>query len=227
MSRRYRYLIRNPSGAEYEATTLADARRCQGIGGVIYDRNPKKAPTEVAALYVDVERGPYAGMAGVDAWGVERDAMTYAGPHPVVAHPPCGAWGNYAHKSHDSGVTGPVAVKQVRQFGGVLEHPKNSKLWRHCGMPRPGEAPDKWGGYSIEVFQRDWGHKALKTTWLYIVGTDDLPAFPRPSQSPGRVYRKPSGRLSYPLERMSKRARHLTPPRFAEWLVEVARRSAV
>jgi hypothetical protein len=48
----------------------------------------------VAALYVD-PRGPYASMPGVDPWDVERDARTYAGPYPVVAHPPCGSWGRF------------------------------------------------------------------------------------------------------------------------------------
>jgi len=28
----------------------------------------------IAALYVDIARGPYASMPDVDAWGVERNA---------------------------------------------------------------------------------------------------------------------------------------------------------
>ena len=43
----------------------------------------------VAALYVD-PAGPYANQTGVDLVVPEsRDARLYAGPHPVVAHPPC------------------------------------------------------------------------------------------------------------------------------------------
>lgn len=108
-----------------------------------------------AALYIDERRGPYAAMRGVDAWGIERDATRYAGPWPVVAHPPCGHWGRYAHRCHDDGHTGPIAVTQVRRWGGVLEHPRDSKLWRECGLPMPGWLPDEFGGYTIEVFQRD------------------------------------------------------------------------
>ena len=181
----------------------------------------------IAALYVDVQRRPYADLADVEPWGEAKDATPYAGPSPVVAHPPCGHWGRYHHRCHDDGATGPVAVAQVRQFGGVLEHPRDSKLWRHCDMPKPGELPDQWGGYTIEVMQCDWGHIAEKRTWLYIVGTTDLPAMP-PSRPVDRsLYRrKASGAWSSPLERMSKTKRHLTPPAFAAWLVEVTRRCA-
>ena len=94
-------------------------------------------------------------------------------------------------------------------------------------MPKPGALPDQWGGYTIEVMQCDWGHIAEKRTWLYIVGITDLPAMP-PSRPVDRSldYRKPSGRWSTALERMAKSKRHITPPAFAAWLVEVARRCA-
>lgn len=49
----------------------------------------------IAALYVQPE-GAYYGAPGVDPWDEARDARTYAGPHPVVAHPPCQRWGAMA-----------------------------------------------------------------------------------------------------------------------------------
>ena len=49
----------------------------------------------IAALYVETS-GVYSGLPDVDVWGIERDARLYAGPHPVVAHPPCERWGRYA-----------------------------------------------------------------------------------------------------------------------------------
>jgi len=41
----------------------------------------------IAALYVQTG-GSYYGLSDVDPWGEARDARLYAGPHPVVAHPP-------------------------------------------------------------------------------------------------------------------------------------------
>ena len=52
----------------------------------------------VAALYVE-PKGCYVGVPGVDPWDEARDARTYAGPHPVVAHPPCQRWGRFWHGS--------------------------------------------------------------------------------------------------------------------------------
>lgn len=42
----------------------------------------------VAALYVE-PNGIYFGLPNVDPWDIYRDARTYPGPWPVVAHPPC------------------------------------------------------------------------------------------------------------------------------------------
>ena len=52
----------------------------------------------VAALYVETG-GCYFGLADVDPWDQARDARAYAGPHPVVAHPPCERWGRFWHGS--------------------------------------------------------------------------------------------------------------------------------
>ena len=41
----------------------------------------------IAALYVEKD-GVYSGLQGVDPWDEARDARLYAGPRPVVAHPP-------------------------------------------------------------------------------------------------------------------------------------------
>lgn len=180
---------------------------------------------KVAALYVDTKRGPYPHIPLVECWGEEHDATKYAGPWPVIAHPPCGHWGRYAWKCKDSGDTAWYAVDAVRRWGGVLEQPKDSKMWREFGIPKPGVGRDRFGGFSILVYQRDWGHAADKATWLYIVGCNDVPALP--PAVPTRVQEPGKYKTRGVLERMSKAQRHLTPPAFALWLVELARRRYV
>lgn len=166
---------------------------------------------KVAALYVEA-RGPYPHL--VEEWfDVQRDARTYTGPYPVVAHPPCERWGKLSHFSrNDTRDLAIIAVDQVRRFGGVLEHPAGSKLWQECGLPPPDFMfPDRFGGRTYEVAQGDYGHKAPKLTWLYAVRLGPCP-FKLPSGH------DPGGRV----ERISKFARKATPPQLARELVSWA-----
>jgi len=179
----------------------------------------------VAALYVD-ERGPYVSMSGVDAWTERRDARLYAGPHPVVAHPPCADWSRL--KGMAKHVPGrrelaPLAVWQVRACGGVLEHPAWSSLWRTLDLPRPGELADAWGGWSIEVDQVAWGHKATKATWLYLVGVDRARVVPRTGGQATHVVT--TNKKGDRLRKLGSRDASRTPSEFAAWLVGLARQA--
>lgn len=196
----------------------------------------------VAALYVDTARGPYVRLPGVDCWGFAakngstdqpdmfaktRDAREYWGPSPVVAHPPCGPWGRFwcNYKGGEGAKScAPRAVEQVRAFGGVLEHPSASHLWKHCSLPKPGEPADAFGGWTLEVEQVDWGHPCRKKTWLYIVGVgpERVPERPPPGV-PSHVMVRLL-RNGNDLPELSKSRRHLTPPAFARWLVRLAQR---
>lgn len=182
----------------------------------------------MVALYVD-PRGPYPGL--VAEWYDEtRDARTYAGPLPVVAHPPCGPWGRLRHLSRKQDPTcGPRAVDQVRAFGGVLEHPADSRLFDACGMPRPGELPDAWGGRTYRVDQCDFGHVARKPTWLYVVGAAPGPRPPRREPThwvSGSRGREGAKRKTTPvppgIKVCSAQQRRRTPPAFAAWLLDLA-----
>jgi hypothetical protein len=190
----------------------------------------------IAALFIDA-RGPYPKIPGIDPWDEARDALLYDGPHPVVSHPPCGAWSGLKHLSHGGGKDcGPVAVAQVRKWGGVLEQPETSKLWAYCGLPMPGDPPDAYGGFSILVEQVAWGHVARKRTLLYFVGID--PKFvesgirtggvPTHWVSGGRNQIRKNGKAgggAVPpgIKVCSKQQRNRTPVAFAEWLVSLAR----
>lgn len=189
---------------------------------------------DVAALYVDPVRGPYPQIDGVDIWGqadarnpvgpLDRDARTYDGPHPVVAHPPCGPWGKFRWRyagGEGSRDCGPRAVEQVRAYGGVLEHPQGSRLWQRCGLPQPGRSDAH--GWCIEVAQHDWGHPCDKPTWLYVVGTDTAPPLLHYQNPPTHcMVRRRDNAHNRP--ELPKRQRHLTPFLMAWWMVATARR---
>lgn len=172
----------------------------------------------IAALYVD-PKGPYPKIAGVECWDEERDAKLYPGPGPVIAHPPCGPWGRYRTIGNckQDPECARVAVTQVRTWGGVLEHPAESALWVDQRLPRPGQFRDSFGGWTLEVEQVRWGHRAQKRTWFYIVGCgmEDLPVPPPFAKASTTVER---------LSRLSRLSRRLTPPAMALWLVYVAQK---
>ena len=129
----------------------------------------------IAALYVQ-STGCYVGLEGVDPWDVERDARAYAGPWPVVAHPPCKRWGRYwsggpsakvKRIKGDDGGCFRAALASVRKFGGVIEHPEASHAWWAHGLnkpPKPGGwvAADWIGGWTCCVEQGHYGHRARK-----------------------------------------------------------------
>lgn len=140
----------------------------------------------IAALFVDAN-GCYANLPNVDAWDEKRDARLYAGPWPVVAHPPCSRWcrlaglveARWGHKRGDDGGCFASALRSVRTYGGVLEHPAYSDAWAAFDLPMPSRSGG-WqrgmcGGWSCHVEQGRYGHAAKKATWLYAFGCT-LPA---------------------------------------------------
>lgn len=184
----------------------------------------------VAALFVRPD-SIYKSMQDVDCWDIARDARKWPGGCPVVAHPPCRAWGQFsmfAKPREDEKELAPWAVDQVRKWGGVLEHPANSRLWPACGLPVACER-DEFGGWTLPIHQHWFGHRAEKRTRLYIVGCEpsDVPRMPlridEPTHIIGDVGR--AGRGKRP--EISKAEREHTPPELAQWLIELARKCAM
>ena len=138
----------------------------------------------VDALYVD-PKGVYVGLPDVEVWDEARDARRYAGPWPVVAHPPCARWSRLAGftearfglKRGDDGGCFASAVASVRRFGGVLEHPAHSAAWSRYDLPRP----TWYGGWTHSltdpgaacyIEQGRYGLPVKKATWLYAVDVE-------------------------------------------------------
>lgn len=188
-------------------------------------------PVRVAALYVE-RGGPYFTLDGVDPWDQARDARTYNGPDPVIAHPPCGPWGELRHlyKGNEHDCAG-YAIAAVRRWGGVMEHPHKSKFWAVAGVSAPDEDPDQYGGFTVDVNQVSWGHVARKRTRLYFVGVsrDLVLSTIRTGGTPTHWCsgtRNPNhrgGTVPPGIKVCSAQQRRRTPPAFAQWLVELAR----
>jgi hypothetical protein len=198
----------------------------------------------VAALFVETN-GAYFNLPNVDPWDVGRDARTYAGPHPIVAHPPCERWGRYwsggpsarvrREKGDDDGCFA-AALTAVRAFGGVLEHPEASHAWAAFGLNKPprsgGWVPaDAKGGWTCCIEQGNYGHKARKATWLYAHGIK-LPAL-KWGRAPGTFNLLDEGYHSKEerarkiktgiCQRLSKRQRAATPDEFRDLLISMVR----
>jgi hypothetical protein len=199
----------------------------------------------VAALFVETN-GVYFGLPDVDPWDRHRDARTYAGPHPIVAHPPCERWGRYwggapwqteRKKKGDDGGCFAAALEAVRRWGGVIEHPEASHAWATFGLnapPRHGGwvVADFVGGWTCCVEQGHYGHRARKATWLYAHGID-LPSL-KWGRAPGAFNLLDEGYHSKEerarkiktgiCQRLSKQQRAATPAPFRDLLLAMARR---
>lgn len=146
----------------------------------------------IAALFVETN-GCYFGLPNVEPWDITRDARTYIGPHPVVAHPPCQLWGRFAHVNYarwggahnmpgNDGGCFASALASVREYGGVLEHPASSYAWKAYGLAAPTGIGWTYTGirngfqqWVCEVWQSAYGHTCNKRTWL-LCASEEAPA---------------------------------------------------
>lgn len=209
-------------------------------------------PTTVAALFV-ANGGVYFGVDGVDPWDVDRDAREYAGPHPVVAHPPCERWGRYwdggpmlhgtprQKTMGDDGGCFASALASVRKWGGVLEHPEASHAFAAHGLPAP-HWREGWiksvrhsdGEWVCCVAQGNYGHRARKLTWLVYAGNVAPPELDwsipvmQIKLEDGYHSREERARLRKTgiCQRLSHQQRAATPLAFRDLLIDLARRSA-
>jgi hypothetical protein len=138
----------------------------------------------------------------------------------------------YGYKRGEDDGCFESALRIVREFGGVIEHPAWSRAWTNFGLPIPHGT-----GWSRCFFGREWvcevaqsayGHRATKMTWLFYVG-DNPPApliWKRPrgtgvisgaNFNRGVKTPRPSSQRLWPAEASA------TPPQFAEALLALAR----
>jgi hypothetical protein len=163
----------------------------------------------ITVLFTRSNSSPYLAL-GCDCYDAKRDALTWRGHTPAIYHPPCRSWGKLSHFSKHQPAERELAIwsmEKVRSFGGVLEHPIDSKLWAESSCASWG-IRDHFGGVLVPLEQSAFGHRAPKRTGLYMVGIA-IPEIPEPRPA------------STTVERMCKAERERTPFAFAQWLVDL------
>jgi len=115
------------------------------------------------------------------------------------------------------------ALRCVKKFGGVLEHPAFTHAWAAFDLPKPPR--EGWlllnGLWVCTVDQRFYGHVANKPTWLLYNG----PAPPELKWGRAPKSEKSIGRDlgGGGRRRQSRRVRSMTPPAFRNVLLSLAR----
>lgn len=209
----------NIASAAIARASCASARDLKSPAGGFPSGKIADGSQPVSVLFARAD-SVYKSLLGCDVWDIDRDARGYAGPSPVVAHPPCRAWGKLAHCSNPRDGERDLALfalECVRRYGGVLEHPLGSALWPQYFLPRFGQV-DLYGGWTWEVDQFAYGHLAHKMTRLYVVGPQSvwLPSPPDDARA---------GLPALPryISNLTPKQREATPIEFAAALVGLAR----
>ena len=157
-----------------------------------------------------------------DAFDLERDAFNYSARLPLIAHPPCRLFSRLRKFS-----TAPLiekkcaffALSKIRQFGGILEHPRSSTLWKSGNFDLSGDV-DSYGGFLRSVNLSWFGFPCEKKTMLYFVGISpaQLPAFPLSYDA--ITHTIGSSRLQL-LPEISKNIRSSTPVAMIDYFIQV------
>ena len=176
----------------------------------------------------------YHTLRGLDVYDPRRDAWTFPGGMPCIAHPPCRTWSalcshqvklSEEDKSYEQAL-GLLCAEAVKACGGILEQPAHSRLFEAAGLPLPNE-PGTDDSWSAVFDQAWWGFMIRKRTWLYFRG------IPRQLVQAPLVLRDPPPGYDHWVWSIKKNmggyggARSATPPAFARWLVNLARQANV
>ena len=168
------------------------------------------------------ENSNYNEIQIFDCYDEKRNALSFNYRIPLIAHPPCRKFSKLRGLS-----TAPLSEKKlaffalakVRQFGGILEHPRSSTLWKDGNFNLDGSV-DSYGGFLRSVDLSWFGFPARKKTMLYFCGItpSQLPPFPISLNAITHVVSS-----SYKSEKkeIPKNMRSATPLPMIEFFIEV------
>ena len=157
----------------------------------------------------------YYNYPNLGCWSEKEDARNFTGKGVIIAHPPCRLWSQmraFSKADPTEKEYGLKAIDHVRKYGGIVENPVSSQLWKAKNIPLPGFR-DEFGGFSVSVNQSWFGYYTRKNTLLYIVGIEPKELPPYPALNPV---------ISRKFDNLSPKQRSETVPAFAEWLINIA-----
>lgn len=160
------------------------------------------------AILCAAKKSNYFHIPDLDIYDESRDAFTYTGGVPVIAHPPCAQWSRmkaFANYNKRHLELAAFCIDAVRSNGGILEHPAGSSIFRHFGLST---------AHIISVSQSWWGFPAQKRTYLYF--HECKPCVPHPLS-----FDCITGNVS----KMNASKRSLMPLSFCQWLCDCVRAS--
>ena len=157
-----------------------------------------------------------------DCYDITRNAFTFTDRCPLIAHPPCRLFSRlrqFSTADRKEKQCAYFALSQVRMFGGILEHPRSSTLWKNGNFNLSGEI-DNYGGFLRSVNLSWFGYPAQKKTMLYFVGIApvQLPPFPLSLSAPLFSI---GGSKNNRLKEISKNAGSQTPDQMIKYFIQV------
>ena len=164
----------------------------------------------------------YKNYPDFEVYDIERDARQFCKKMPVLAHPPCRAWGQLSHMANPregEKQLAYLALAQVRLNGGVLEHPASSRFFKEAELPI-GMFTDEFGGFTVQIDQFDFGHVAHKATKLYICGIDPSQLPEIPPKNTASTDRSICGNVKG-TKRCTQYQREYTPDELINWMTKV------
>ena len=164
----------------------------------------------------------YKLFENLDAYNLERNAFTYSDRLPLIAHPPCRLFSRlrtFSNAPVQEKKCAYFALSQIRQFGGILEHPRSSLLWKTGNFDLSGNI-DNYGGFLRSVNLSWFGFPCEKKTMLYFVGINpsQLPAFPLSFDA---ITHQISSSKRKSLPEISKDSRSSTPIAMIDYFITV------
>lgn len=156
-------------------------------------------------------RSIYNEIENIDVYDRRRDARTFAGTAPVIAHPPCRSYSafmrHWAKPEPGERDLALFCAERVACNGGVLEHPAHSRFVRRF------VGSSEW---RIEEVHQGWfGYPTTKATWLLMPSGYELPEVP--------FMLSQYGKEKWLFENMSRSQRSATTFTFASWLIDLVR----